>query len=200
MRVSREMTELDSLALLKFNDEQLGGRGFVPWREHEHPQLGMVEIGGWKTKEVRQNAPSELLQDECERNARFSVRQATMMPRLAIGDVQVEQIADDAFVIRVIVENQGFLPTYGSEQALRNNIARPVEVEIEGAEPILGKQKQEIGHLQGRSAARGMMFAFGAMKVENERLVEWLVRGAGSCVIVARSEKGGTARRVVLLE
>jgi murein tripeptide amidase MpaA len=197
MRVSREQTEEEGLKLLRFNDETLGGRGFVAWRAHEHPQLGTVEIGGWKTKEVRQNAPAELLQDECERNARFSIRQATMTPLLAFGDVEVERIAADAFVIRAMVENHGFLPTYGSEQALRNTIAKPIEVEIEGAEPILGKQKQEIGQLQGRSAARGMLFAFGMVKVENERLVEWLVRGTGSCSIVARSEKGGTVRREV---
>jgi murein tripeptide amidase MpaA len=199
MRAVREPTEEDGLQLLRFNDEQLGGRGFVPWRLAEHPQLGTVEIGGWKAKEVRQNAPPEFLRDECERNARFSVRQAAMLPRLAIGDVAVERIADDVFVIRAMIENHGFLPTNGSDIALRNNVARPVEVEIEGVEPILGKQKQEIGHLQGRAAAKGMQFAFGMARVENERLVEWLVRGSGSATIIARSEKGGTVREEVRL-
>ena len=50
-----------------------------------------------------------------------------------------------------------------------------------------------------RSAARGMMFAFGMGKVDNERLLEWLVRGSDTCTIIARSEKGGTVRRVVEL-
>ena len=199
MRVVREPSEDDGLKLLKFNDEQLGGRGFVTWSGFEHPQLGQVEIGGWKSKEVRQNAPAEFLPDECERNAKFSVRQATMTPQLAIGDVRVEKIADDAFVIRATIENHGYLPTYDSDMALRANIAKPVEVRIEGADPILGKAKQEIGHLQGRAAARGMMFAFGMAKVENERLVEWLVRGTGMVTIVAKSEKGGTVRREVEL-
>lgn len=199
MRVVREQTEEDGLKLLKFNDEQLGGRCFVRWSEFEHPQLGTVEIGGWKLKEVRQNAPSEFLLDECERNAAFSVRQAAMTPKLAIQDVEVEKIADDAFVIRALVVNEGYLPSYGSEMAQRAGIAKPVEVQIEGAEPIIGKKKQAIGHLQGRSAARGMMFAFGAGKVENERLLEWLVRGTGEVTITAKSEKGGTVRETVSL-
>jgi len=199
MRTAREQTEEDGLKLLKFNDEQLGGRCFVEWTAFEHPQLGQVEIGGWKTKEIRQNAPAEFLPDECDRNAQFTVRTATMTPQLAIGDVRVEKIADDAFVIRATIENHGFLATYGSQMAQRNGAAKPVEVRIEGVEPILGKQKQEIGHLQGRSAARGMMFAFGAAKVDNERLVEWLVRGSGTATIVAKSEKGGTVRREVEL-
>jgi hypothetical protein len=98
-----------------------------------------------------------------------------------------------------MIENHGFLPTNGSQMAQRNGAAKPVEVRIEGVEPILGKQKQEIGHLQGRAAARGMMFAFGAAKVDNERLVEWLVRGTGTATIVAKSDKGGTVRQEVAL-
>lgn len=199
MRVVAEPSEEDGLKLLAFNDEHLGGRGFVRWQPFEHPQLGAVEIGGWKTKEMRQNAPAEFLQDECERNAAFSVRQAVMLPQLVIGDVQVEKIADDAFVIRATIENHGYLPTNGSDIAVRNGIATPIEVEISGVEPIIGKRKQEIGHLQGRSAARGMMFAFGMARVENERLVEWLVRGSGSATITVRGEKGGTVRREIEL-
>ena len=199
MRTVRELTEEDGLKLLAFNDEQLGGRGFVAWQAHEHPQLGTVEIGGWKSKEFRQNAPPEFLADECERNAKFSVRQAAMLPKLVIGAVEVEKIAADAFVIRATIENHGYLPTNGSDQAQRNGLTDPIEVEIEGATPILGKPKQQIGQLQGRSSARGMMFAFGMGKVDNERLLEWLVRGSDTCTIVARSEKGGTVRREVEL-
>ncbi|HBY45407.1 MAG TPA: hypothetical protein DEG70_04035, partial [Chloroflexi bacterium] len=115
----------------------------------------------------------------CERNAAFTVRQAAMTPIIAIGDVAVEKIADDAFVVRAMVANEGYLPTYGAEMARRIEAAKPVEVAISGAEPIIGKAKQSIGHLQGRSAARGMMFSFGGAKVDNERLLEWLVRGNG---------------------
>jgi murein tripeptide amidase MpaA len=199
MRAVRELTEEDGLKMLRFNDEQLGGRGFERWRAIEHPQLGAVEIGGWKSKEVRQNAPPEFLLDECERNAAFSVRQATMTPRLAFGAFETERVADDLHVVRVTVENHGFLPTNGSDMATRAGIATPIEVEIEGAEVLLGKRKQEIGQLQGRSAARGMVFAFGAAKVDNERQLEWLVRGAGPLTVTARSEKGGVVRREVVL-
>ena len=83
--------------------------------------------------------------------------------------------------------------------AVRNNVARPVDVEIEGAEVVMGKAKQQVGHLMGRAANRGMMMMFGMAKVENERLVEWLVRGTGSVTITARSEKGGTVRQDVAL-
>jgi murein tripeptide amidase MpaA len=199
MRVTREPSEDDGLKLLRFNDQQLGGRGFERWRVFEHPQLGRVELGGWKSKEVRQNAPPEFLLDECRRNAAFSLRQAAMTPRLALGDVTTERVAPDLYVVRVTVENHGYLPTNGSEMAVRTGIATPIEVTLDGGEVLLGKRTQDLGQLQGRSAARGMMFAFGAAKVENERQVEWLVRGAGPLIITARSDKGGTARREVTL-
>jgi murein tripeptide amidase MpaA len=199
MRVVREQTEEDGLKLLKFNDEQLNGEGFVPWSEFEHPQLGRVEIGGWKTKEMRQNAPPQFLLDECERNAAFTVRQAAMTPRLILSDIEVEKMADELFVIRAIVSNDGYLPSNGSAMAVRNNVARPVDVEIEGAEVLIGKAKQQVGHLMGRAANRGMMMMFGMAKVENERMVEWLVRGSGPVTITARSEKGGTVRQDVTL-
>ena len=199
MRVVREQTEEDGLKLLKFNDEQLNGEGFVPWSEFEHPQLGKVEIGGWKTKEMRQNAPPQFLLDECERNAAFTVRQAAMTPRLILSDIEVEKMADELFVIRAIVSNDGYLPSNGSAMAVRNNVAKPVDVEIEGADVVIGKAKQQVGHLMGRAANRGMMMMFGMAKVENERMVEWLVRGSGPVTITARSEKGGTVRQEVTL-
>ncbi|CAN5562854.1 M14 family metallopeptidase [soil metagenome] len=199
MRVVREQTEEDGLKLLKFNDDSLNGDGFEPWREFEHPQLGKVELGGWKTKQMRQNAPPQFLQNECERNAAFTLRQAAMTPRLTVSDVEVEKLTDELFVVRAMVANDGYLPSNGSAMAVRNNTARPVEVEMEGAEVVMGKPRQEIGHLMGRSANRGMMMMFGMAKVENERLVEWLVRGSGPVTIVARSEKGGTVREEVEL-
>jgi hypothetical protein len=37
----------DDLKLLKWSDEQCGGQAHVDWYPFRHPQLGMVEMGGW---------------------------------------------------------------------------------------------------------------------------------------------------------
>ena len=39
----REHDIADDLKLMKWNDEVLGGKGFVNWYEFDHPQLGKVE-------------------------------------------------------------------------------------------------------------------------------------------------------------
>ncbi len=44
----RERADADELDWLLWNDRVLGGKGFVPWHEVKHPQLGTVEVGGWK--------------------------------------------------------------------------------------------------------------------------------------------------------
>ncbi len=41
----REHPIEDDLKLLKWNDEALGGHGFVDWYAFEHPQLGALELG-----------------------------------------------------------------------------------------------------------------------------------------------------------
>ncbi len=200
MRTMRVQTEEDGLKLLAFNDEQLGGRGFVAWAPFEHPQLGAVEIGGWKSKEVRQNAPAEFLEDECERNSAYSIRQGLMLPRLVIDSVETEAVSDDLHIVRAHVSNHGYLSTSATDQAQRVNAVTPVTVEIEGAgEVLLGQRRQSLGQLQGRFSARGMMFAYGMAKVDNERMVEWLVRGTGNVTIVARGQRSGVARCEVAL-
>ena len=43
----REHPVEDDLKLLKWSDEQCGGRAHVDWYPFQHPQLGAVELGGW---------------------------------------------------------------------------------------------------------------------------------------------------------
>ncbi|HLI50809.1 MAG TPA: M14 family metallopeptidase [Thermomicrobiaceae bacterium] len=198
MRGVAEETEADGLAILAWLDKERGGKGFVEWRGFEHPQLGQVEIGGWLVKEVRQNAPSELLLDECQRNAAFSFKQAAMLPRLKIGSVEVEQVAPDLHIVRVGLVNTGYLSTNVSDQALRSNAVKPITVTIEGADVLLGQPKTEVGQIPGRASLAGAGRFAG--RVENERMLEYLVRGNGVITVTAHSERAGTDRRSVELD
>ncbi len=199
MRVAREMTEEDGLKILAFVDSELNGEGIIPWEPFDHPQLGKVEIGGWDGKYLRQNAPAKFLTDEAERNGKFTIRQAAMTPLLGLENVSAEQVADGLSIVRATVVNQGYLPTHLSWMARKNRAVKPIEIEVEGGEVLMGKRKQEIGHLAGRISMRGFGAMSGMMKTDNERQVEWLVRGTGSVTIHARSEKGGTVRQEVQL-
>ena len=47
----------DDLKLLKWSDEQCGGKAHVDWYAFEHPQLGQVELGGWDRMNYWRNPP-----------------------------------------------------------------------------------------------------------------------------------------------
>lgn len=53
----RNFAEQEWLKLLRWQDEALGGEGFMPWTPFDHPQLGPVEIGGWKRMLTFRNPP-----------------------------------------------------------------------------------------------------------------------------------------------
>jgi hypothetical protein len=57
----------DDLKLLKWSDEQCGGQAHVDWYPFRHPQLGMVELGGWDRMNYWRNPPPELREREAAR-------------------------------------------------------------------------------------------------------------------------------------
>jgi murein tripeptide amidase MpaA len=191
--------EEDDLKLMKWNDEKLQGKAFVPWREFDHPQLGNVEIGGWDTRGYWSNAPSEYLEEICEKSCQFTLAHALMSPRLGFKKAQVEKQAEGIYKVTAIVDNRGFLPTYTSKKAQERKIVRPIEVRINppaGGKLVSGKVEQEIGHLEGRSnKLYGSWFASGDL-TDNQKRLEWVLRAPeGSEVeVVARSERAGTVR------
>ncbi len=188
IRQNEKQAEEAGVKLLKWNDEVLGGQGFIDWHPFKHPELGEVEIGGWLPKTVRQNAPAQLLQAECEKNMRFSLVHAQTLPCLAILQPKLEPIGEDIYRITATVENVGYLPTSGSARAELNKVAKPVVAELTltaGGELLQGQAKQELGHLPGRSGATP----------GSRRKVEWLVRlpAGGTVTITAHAPRAGKA-------
>jgi murein tripeptide amidase MpaA len=179
--------EADGVKLLQWNDQELNGEGFVAWTPFVHPNLGPVEIGGWKTKYVRQNPPEKFLEAECHNNAMFTLVHAHSLPQLDIRKVKVEAVSPGFYRVSAGVVNQGYLPTNGSDQAARLSVTKPVEATIagEGVAISAGKEKLELGQLAGWG----------------EKKVEWLVQAkAGTkATITAHGERAGKAQIEVTL-
>lgn len=191
----------DELKLMQWNDEKLGGKGFIPWQPFEHPQLGVVEIGGWNFKAVWQNAPIEYLPELCEKQCRFAIAHALMSSRLAIAQSSIIHQGSNIYHVVIQLENQGFLPTYTSQKALERQAVQPIEVTLllpEGSTLITGQLKQEIGHLEGRSNKAFESLAKGS---DYRSQVEWVIKGnPGSEIqIIAKAERAGTVRVNLIL-
>jgi murein tripeptide amidase MpaA len=196
----RDPPEEASLKMLAWNDRELGGDGFVSWRPFDHPQLGRVELGGWKTKFTAQNPPPRFLRAECEKLTRFALSHAATAPRL-LTRLKTEELSQGLRRIELVVDNTGYLPTNVTSVAVAKKLAKPVEVRIvlpDGASLVSGKQEVELGHLAGRSALAGNRWKspafFEGLPSDYAGRTIWVVRGEGPLEVEVRGGRAGTVR------
>ncbi|NJN14867.1 MAG: carboxypeptidase [Oscillochloris sp.] len=198
----RDHPEEDDLKLLKWNDDNLDGAGFIRWRPFDHPELGQIEIGGWIERRTLGNPPEKFLLKCLEPNTEFVIAHARMGPKLELRQPTVKALGEGIFHIQAVAVNSGYLPTYGSKQALKTGVVRPIEVRLElpeEAELVSGPAFQEIGQLEGRANKRGIFG--GNFPTDNLKKLEWIVRApqGGKATISASSNRAGTARAEVPL-
>ena len=195
----------DDLKIMAWNDENLGGQGFVNWQPFEHPQLGPVEIGGWDTFVTWRNPPLKFLEEEVHKNALFVIAHASMAPRLAVHTLRVDRLGDDVYKVRLVLENTGFLPTQISARADERRAVRPVRVELDlpdGVTLVTGEQRTEVGQLQGRSNKMRSSVLYGGSATDNRARLEWVVQAPAGTTITLRAiaQRAGTIHRDVVLE
>jgi len=196
----------DEIALLRWNDEALGGRAFVDWHPFDHPQLGPVELGGWDWFRVWTNAPVELMEAEIAPHADFAIFHALVTPLLRVQSAGSERVGERTWRVRIVVENDGWLPTNVTEKAVEKKIVQPVEAEITlpyGARLVSGTATIEVGQLAGRSSATTMtdiMDGGGDITADRAK-AEWFVEAASGSEITltARHPRAGVARTALTL-
>jgi len=200
----RDHPHTDDLKILDWVDAHTNRTGFVDWYAFDHPQLGKVELGGWDQMYTWRNPPAHLMGVEAERNTRFAITLADLLPRLEVHLLTVNPLGDQTFSIRLVVENSGFLPTYTSEQGKKRKAIRPARVEIElpeGARLLHGKPRVELGHLEGRNNKLDPDGLWSASPTDNRAWTEWVVQGKPGSKLKLRikSERAGSIEREVEL-
>jgi murein tripeptide amidase MpaA len=197
-----DWTEDEQIKMQKWNDENLGGEGFINWRPFNHPQLGPVEIGGWKHKSVIQNPPPKFLEQECQKNAKSVIEMALTSPLVRVTKVTAEKVQDGVYNVKAVLRNMGYLPTNVTDQAVKNKKANKVKAEIKlpaGCEVVGGKAEVEIGHLEGRLVVGR---AFGGAS-QAGTLSQWIVKTGqvpATVTVRAGNERGGFDTKTVALE
>ena len=194
----REHPLADDLKLMKWNDEVLGGKGYVDWYAFDHPQLGKVELGGWDAQHYWVNPPGELLEKEISLFPDWIIWHTLISPRLALRQAEVVGLGGGVYRVRLVVENTGWLPSYVTKKAVEKKVSRGVMAEIElpeGATLQVGKIRQEFAQLEGRAykAAQAEPFEGGT----DDRLkVEWVIHApqGGTVHLTARHERAGEVR------
>jgi hypothetical protein len=181
---------------LRWNDTEMNGTIFVDWKPFDHPQLGDVEIGGWVSKVFDpargtytsvMTTPGPVFDEFLAEHSAWNNWMASMSPLVRVTEVSMSDEGGGFYKVTARVQNQGYLPTNVTDQAIRNQTAKRVKVSIslQRAELAFGDDTQDIGHLPGNRS--------------EPTTVEWMVKANGSgtprVVVTATSEKGGTHAR-----
>ena len=185
--------EASEVERLRWNDTEMDGRVFVDWKPFDHPQLGQVEIGGFLRKVYDSEVghynnvmctPGQVFEEFLQEHTDWNLWMASMSPYVQVTEVKAEREESGYMRITAKVQNQGYLPTNVTQQAIRNETAKTVKVfiSLEGAELVFGDETQDVGHLAGNHS--------------EPVTVEWMIRTTGQrrpmVIVTAVSEKGGT--------
>jgi len=200
----REHPVEDDLKLIKWNDEKLGGKGYVDWYPFDHPQLGRVELGGWNSMLTWGNPPPEALENEIKPFPQWLVWQALISPLLSVREASAVKLDAKTYRVQLVVENTGWLPTYVTKKGLERKVARGVICEIKlptGATLKSGKPRQECAQLEGRAYKSALPES--SEESTHERLkVEWVVHAprGGTVNLTACHDRVGLVRAKVVLK
>jgi hypothetical protein len=159
-----------------------------------------VELGGWDLMYCWGNVPPEFLEREISPHTEYAIWQLLVSPLVEIKTLEVEPLGSDRWLVRLVIENTGWLPTSVSEKAVERKAVRPLEAEItlpEGAKVIAGDKKAELGQLDGRVHRRSLLWWASDDATSDRTKVEWVVEApTGSSVTVeVRHQRAGTVRR-----
>jgi len=194
------------LKLIRWNDSELGGAGFVAWHPYLHPQLGPVEIGGWDKVHYWYNAPLDRLEKEVAPHADWLIFLALALPRLEIRSFRAEGAGEGLWRVRLVIENTGWLSTNGSQRALDIKAAEGIVAELTlppVARLVEGELRRSVGQLAGRSEQRSTATWWGYTPGTPDRaVVDWTIAApAGTTVSVKASHaRAGTARATLRLQ
>ena len=199
----------DEIKLLKWSDEQCGGKAHVDWKPFHHPQLGAVEIGGWDRLNYWRNPPPHLREREAARFPDWMIQVALSLPRLELLRTEVRALGPDTWRVRLAVANSGWLPAYVSRRALQRKVVRGVvfEIHLPEGDPAItlvgGKQRIEGPQLEGHAPKHSLhAFVQGREVTADRAVAEWVVRAPKGTrlALSAHADRAGAVRTEVSLD
>jgi hypothetical protein len=174
---TKEQFEREETTALKWDEERNGGRGFMPWTLFDHPQLGNVEIGGWREKFTKQNPPTALMEGVVRKGCACALASLSAMPRLSVERVAATK-KDGAYEVEAVVSNAGFLPTASTQKAVELEIGADLTATLEGGD-CRTERAIALKNLSGYSKTRAV-WTVNARAGETLRVVVKSARAGGA--------------------
>ncbi len=174
-------------ALLKWMDAN-DIDGFAEWSSYDHPELGAVEIGGFKPYQAV-NPPASMIAELGPKQGGFVAHLATLFADVQIAEAEVISEGGGIFRIKAEIENAGFLPT-STAQGVRSRSVRPTMVQLDIEPEALLSGSAKTSFLQATDGS-GRRQSF-----------EWIIQGTRGESVELRvvSQKGGSDTRTLRLQ
>jgi len=174
-------------ALLQWMDKEKID-GFVPWTKYQHPDLGEVEIGGFKPY-VTVNPPAAKIAELGKTHAEFALYLSSLFPRIGIAKLEAIGYGGGIFRVRAEVENSGFLPTALAHAVVARSV-KPALVQLQVPPDSILSGNPKSNSIQALNGSGGRM------------KFEWLIKAKAGDTIELKvlSQKAGAARRSVVLK
>ena len=167
----------------KFNDNVNQGTMFKNWTKFNHPQLGEIEIGGWRQFTTR-IPPTFMLQEMVHRNASTVIFIARHTPEVSLELIDVNPIGNGLKRIRVRAVNHTAIPTL-SDNALRRKIYRPDMLTISGnnLEVISGGIVNDLHFDNVSFNEHQPEIIYTSVPSFGTREIQWIVKGSGKATV-----------------
>jgi murein tripeptide amidase MpaA len=200
----REHPIEDDLALVKWAKDNYPD-AYVDWYEFDHPELGKVELGGWDIVNYWFNVPFDRLEEEVAPHSDWALFHLLVSPLLELRSLEAENLGETSFLVRLVVQNSGWLPTSVTEKAVERKSVLGLEVELdlpEGARLVGGEVKTDVGQLKGRVDKRSTTWWANDESTSDLAKLEWVIEAPSGTEIgvEARHPRAGTLRRRLTLE
>jgi hypothetical protein len=163
--------------------------GFVKWAKFNHPDLGEVEIGGFKPYAIM-NPPAAKIAELGASHTKFVLYLTSLFPKVKITKLEAVDHGGGIFRIKAEVENVGFLPT-ALAHAVSSRAVRPTMVQLQVKPEDILSGNVKTNFLQALAGSGNGLGKF-----------EWLIRAKAGEVVALKvvSEKGGADTGKVTLK
>lgn len=182
--------------ILRWVDEEKDGVYFAPWTPYDHPELGEVEIGGFRGLP---QGVDDRLRFECEIHYQYLAHIAGWSPLLRIIGLDADPTGPGEHRVTAVLQNQGYLSTYVTRKALEIDLDYPIlaRIRADGGE-VVGPPVVDAGHILGKLA---YIRRWGSGADESRKRLSWTVRGDGpiEVTVEAWAKRAGRDERTVTI-
>jgi hypothetical protein len=162
--------------------------GFAAWTAAKHPDLGDVEIGGFKPY-AAVNPPAAKIAELGKAHAEFALYLPSLFAKVAVAKLEAVAQGGGLYRVKAEVENTGFWPT-AMAHAVVARAVKPTMVQLQVAPESILSGNQKTNFIPSLTGSGG------------RQKFDWLIKAKAGETLTLKvvSQKAGAAGQSVTLK